>query len=513
MNDAPVDWKHQAFAEAHRACIEQAEKLLQAAQMTVEQADLQNVAYHLAVLGLEEVGKASLLTAKIIVGNYKDSSWADKRLDDHVSKLTWAFWTPIPDIEQIDPKKFYEAQDLANRTHAKRLASLYVSTDLDKNAGQPPIERIDPGETHALIALAHAQLELEKSRQLSEDHKQNADLQWYLSAIEDEETQMILFSKEFMAQLENLEGDAAKWVKWARGEIARVEETNKKHLHMELARTPPKDTTEAVPKWEVTFRLYTTSHSIRPKVLRLWNEHAKWIELRSVGKKKDEIIVTLTLHDTITIQEVYGAGFAHAHIVAVALSVGSLGFFWFESPSQTTRYYEKIVDVTAPKSKLVVEQRPGKKIDWGQSALSELNIHRSLEFISVFTSISDEVGGRLFSPYIHGMVMLSKTDIHLSCEQHAYDAFLTSLRNGMKHFNDWSGEGADFEAALHNTFNGIIADEADRASLFEAILKSDENSEVSLDDVANAKRLTDLFYNLKASLIFRESARKAAKGH
>ncbi len=108
--------------------------------------------YHLSLLALEEVGKASMLGARMINHNSLDGSWLDRSLDNHRRKLQWAVWSPIV---RIDPTDFEAARQFAERAHAMRLASLYVDpkaelTDL------PTIDVVQPGDAEKALALARA---------------------------------------------------------------------------------------------------------------------------------------------------------------------------------------------------------------------------------------------------------------------------------------------------------------------------------------------------------------------
>src|SRR5712675_513494 len=80
---------------AIEACFSHARDLLRAAKRVLDDEKLPNIAFHLATLALEEIGKASLLGSRDVVRAYDgDTTFADNRLDDHVFKLFWAFWTP-----------------------------------------------------------------------------------------------------------------------------------------------------------------------------------------------------------------------------------------------------------------------------------------------------------------------------------------------------------------------------------------------------------------------------------
>lgn len=503
------DTQGQSALQLHRACLDQAENLVSAAERLLADNPLPNIAYHLAVLALEEIGKGCLVVSRYVAGGSKDTGWIDKRLDDHVFKLTWAIWTPLMDRGHIDPEDFEEARRVAKRIHARRLNSLYVSTNFDSETITLPQEIIDAKDVGSLIDLARHRLEMEQAHEISDLQEPNEDLQWFLDTTEDDQGSQRLFSQSFIAKYEELKGDTRAWVRWAREEFARISAEEQTHLRRELARAKPSSVEESKPKWTIKVRVFTTSHSIRPKVLTYWNKRMDWVKLTSTGKKnKNEIIMEVTLSDTVTIDNLYSSGFSFSQFCIMALNIGSLGFFWYNMPRQTSRYYDNIVDHDAPKMKTVVERRPKLDIDWGQGALTQMNLQHALECLTAFGPILDEVGERVFGPYLRGLVWLSKTDIHLQCEDQAHQSFVQSLRNGMRYFGDWDDDEASFDVALHSTFEEIIPSRENREQLFDVVKPNIATSETKLDDAANAKRLTDLYFNLVAHRHWTELVKK-----
>ena len=77
------------------ACLSHAQDLLNAAKKVLNDERLPNIAYHLAALALEEIGKSTLIGMSHVTKR-KDhlSTWSEKHLEDHVRKLYWALWGP-----------------------------------------------------------------------------------------------------------------------------------------------------------------------------------------------------------------------------------------------------------------------------------------------------------------------------------------------------------------------------------------------------------------------------------
>ena len=96
-----------------------------------------NIAYHLAILAMEEIGKAGMLASRAVIGAALEGERLQKRLDDHVYKLMWAVWSPSMSGGKIDPKDFEQARQFAESTHARRKAGLYVDYSEDDTLVAP----------------------------------------------------------------------------------------------------------------------------------------------------------------------------------------------------------------------------------------------------------------------------------------------------------------------------------------------------------------------------------------
>ena len=71
---------------ARRLCLDQAQGFIDAAER-LGGANWPHIGYHLGLLALEEVGKASMLGALMIKHANLDGSWIERSLDSHRRKL------------------------------------------------------------------------------------------------------------------------------------------------------------------------------------------------------------------------------------------------------------------------------------------------------------------------------------------------------------------------------------------------------------------------------------------
>jgi AbiV family abortive infection protein len=118
------------FNRSIQACFANARDLLRAAKCVLDDEKLPNVAFHLTLLALEEVGKAALLGARGIARSVEDETvFIDNRLDDHVFKLFWALWTPNFARGKVSKDEIESLRGMVRTMHDDRLAALYVSSD------------------------------------------------------------------------------------------------------------------------------------------------------------------------------------------------------------------------------------------------------------------------------------------------------------------------------------------------------------------------------------------------
>jgi AbiV family abortive infection protein len=483
-------------------CLKHAGDLIAAAERVLKDDGFPNIAYHLGVLALEEIGKAGMVVSRAVIASARDTDWMENRFDDHVWKIQWAIWSHGLMGRRIDPKDFEEARRFAQNAHTRRLAGLYVNPHADEASAIAPGANVTKEHAVSIINLARARLEVENAIGAPVIDEPNGDLEWFLSTMGNELGTKRLFSKSFISKYEELQGDARAWIAWARQEFEKVAADEQAHLQRELARLPSA-LGNVKPKWVIKIRLHTPSHSIRPKVLTYWNKQVGWVKLSPV-KNKSELLMEMTLGDSFSVTNVFDVGLSASKLCIVALNVGSLGFFWYELPRQTSRYYESIRDLDAPQMDVGVGRAPGLLGDWKQGALSEKNLRHAIEFIAAFGSMSDEDASPIFGPYLQGLVCLSKSDIHLSCEDQARDAFLQTLRSACKKFSDWEGSPGTFLEAMHRVFAEIIPELDHRNQLFNVLSPPHRTTEGAFADAISAKRLADLYLVLVAGRIVSE---------
>src|ERR1700728_414746 len=100
--------------QAIQACFGNARDLLRAAKRVLADEKLPNIAFHLAILALEEIGKGTMLGARGVVRSVQDEAvFIDNRLGDHIFKLFWALWTPNLARGNVTREEFESLRGLA----------------------------------------------------------------------------------------------------------------------------------------------------------------------------------------------------------------------------------------------------------------------------------------------------------------------------------------------------------------------------------------------------------------
>lgn len=475
-----------------------------------------NIAYHLATLAIEEIGKAGMIAARAAVGSRPDGDPMSERLDDHVYKFMWAVWSPSLFGGKIDPKNFFDAKRFAESTHIRRMAGLYVGhSPLEEPLA--PRDAVPAAQAMAQLEFAKFCLELNLARGQPISDVLSPEREWFLATVGDEVGHRRLFSEPFLKKYEELSGDTHAWVTWAKGEFERVAKEEQAVLERELARQAS-SSGELKPKWMMRIKLRTPSHIIRPAALKYWNDRIEAIKLLSPEKKKDELIMELTIYDGVRLEELFDAGLSLSKRIIVALNVSTTGFFWYELSGQAAKYYESVRDLEN-KMDVRIGKAQGLDLEWLQDApgtgprrqvaLTADLLEHAIQCLPTLSALPEEQAGLIFGPYLNGLTCLSKTDIHLSLAPSAHAAFLASLRAALTHFGDWDGDQAMLIPTMHRVLEPIVKDEGNRNMLFAVLEKKQAAIDESLNAAVSVKRILDLYLVLKANRLWVEFVRDA----
>lgn len=485
-----------ALLQAMNACVLHARDLLASARL-IQNAGRSNIAFHLALLALEELGRRELLGVKTVE---QSGSWADRHFQDHVQKLFWCFFGARFTDERITTETLDAMKGLATRLHSRRLAGLYV--DIGADGVSIPAEQVPQDEAERILSLAEARLALSEASNLREGRtKEEMAIQaWFLATTQDLDRRKLVFSAKSLDKLAEL-GNARDWVNWLKGEFDKADAESKAITQAEIERgrqLADGGNANTVTKWKVRIRLYTNSHSVRQKALNHWNERVTWIKLTAVPDKKDQLLLELQLGDQVPIQGLWYLAWGIARSFVAALNIATMGFWFWRIPTQITRFYESIDDLVIG-SKVVLERQPSLKPDWGENrVLTTQDLDNTISTFICLPGPGDTERHVPYNFYVGGLTFLSLNDVHWQCEASVLGNFLSSHRAMMQAIG-WLPEGKAFSSAMDEFLKESFPDlDEDRSRVLALCVAFEEDrlqqEQVTIKDATFGKLFCDAFF-------------------
>ena len=441
-----IDMRSPANIERIRAaCVENAEELLNDATALADRQS-NHVAYHLAALALEEIGKSSMIFMSSLrtPGDEEHKQPVDW-IEDHERKLFWGIWSLRMDGKN-PTEGIQQAFEIARRIHETRLGTLYVDPD-DPDARK----RISDEEVQNLLKLTQVKLDLEKMKRPRDmSGEERAELDWFFAATEDPYLKTIVFSKGSFEKQAQFGDDTIAWVRWLKGVIEENNRTNVELAKKEINRTPPEGEEGYEDKWEMTIRLRSWSHSIRQKPLTDWNRNVDKISLHK-GSGNSELLVKFKIPKKIVAQQVWQSGWLNSRLLVTALNIGTTGFFWWYLPTFVSTYADGIMDLEN-KAKTAFERVPQLKVSWGPLALSEKDLRQVTVVFGHIAQSPEPAKQAVFQRYFKALALMAKNDIFFQFEGNLLGEFHLVLKEALAAYGDWDGEGETYDAAVDAAF-------------------------------------------------------------
>ncbi|PYU47943.1 MAG: hypothetical protein DMG48_22040 [Acidobacteria bacterium] len=484
-----------------QACLSNAEHLLNAAK-DVRKPGQNHIGYHLAALALEEIGKITMIVVSAVNptsskgGGEDDDPDSIKLTEDHERKLFWALWAPSLEAGQITADQFREVQSLSKRIHELRLASLYVDP-----ASPIPQYEVSDQDLEALISLTDARLNIQKLTKFRElDGPARQVLEWFYRAVDDPQLKMLVFARSSLDKLTEFGGDSNRWMTWLRDQVDEMNATSQKLLQEELLRVDPGDAQGNEPKWQMKIRLMSWSHSIRPKPLAAWNRGVHHIKLFPTKTDRKELLVQFVLPKKILIQGLWAAGMQMSWTFTIALNIGSLGYFWWYTPTFVSKYYEELFDLES-NTAVVAERNPQLVVSWGNQALNDRDLSNVGSMFAHLLSVMMSHRGA-YDRYFQGLALIAKNDLFGQCELPIVRQFYGAFKEGMAAYGDWDGQPTTFATAIEKAFeefqHGSEFSAAMKLTLQLATDKTTDPRSVTLEDAIKMKAYCDGYFLTRA---------------
>ena len=495
--------RRQSLINAIAACKANAEELLSGAEAILKTPRL---AFHLAVLAIEEIGKSRILgMQRVTLDHDREFPPAIARaLDDHVRKLFWALWAPTFTNQLITKEHIEEYIGLSKSLYEKHLMSLYVDVTATGDLSVPmdaiPYEEAENLIKFGRVILQMASLEHEPD-QLSEEARERQ--RWFFGVTDDPETRGFIMSDVSRQKLKEL-GSVPAWADWLKAQIENSEAAGRAALDRELARKP--DSREnRKPKWRATIRLFSLSHTVNQKPLNSLNEGLHWIQLRSVSQKNGEIQIDLDLGSDVVLEHAYKNLLLLSRLVTMALNVGSIGYFWFHppldrDPKQSGKFFERLVDLEHNMQPRI-HRNPSRSLDFGpqRRALGKADLNRWVMCMTQLMRFRDQAAVDAFERYLDGLGLIARTDAHMGFEIQSVCAFYLSLTQAMKRFGDCVADES-VDAAIRRfrdqSFSSLDEPHLERLLAVGASINSGRPAPHAMDmnDALVMKTLCDVYF-------------------
>ena len=504
----PVDLE--AVKGLFQKCLGNSEELLDSAK-DARAKKRNHIAFHLAVLALEEIGKAAMLLANKLYLNFAEDEDLDERklsddVADHRKKLFWAMLTPNFDKGIFSPQDFVELKEIANGIHFRRVTSLY--TNVDETL---PEADISDDELARIIGLTESRLNLEKLqeiRKLDSDAQQLLD--WFMKALADPLLQRLILSEQSKHKLAELSGNSRKWMTWLQDEVVTAEADAKEMMEKEINRVAPTGVLANKPKWRLKI---TLSHSIRHKELNAWNDQVIWVKLYPTTKKT-ELLVEFLLPAKIPLAELWPTGIQMCSIFAVALNIATVGYFWWYLPEFVSTFYEELVDLDT-KARLGVDYKSPVMGGWKRTALKAQQLHTAGMILVYLMRWATKEQSLAYSRYMQGIALLSKNDVFGDFTGQALIHFAHAFRMGLASYGEWDGVPANFGHAVASAL-GKLWDNPEMLAEFNSLMEAADALEkqqqpsrpITLDEAIKLKVFCDGYLGSRARREVQKAIRK-----
>lgn len=505
--------KDEKLKDLRDKCLTNAEALLSVAERELGKS-VDHICFHLALLALEEVGKATLITVSTTVAIAgKEKKGISVAMDDHVKKIFWALWGGLFRGEKFTKESIEQNRDLASGLHNHRLFYLYT----DPNNPLPPEEKMRDGEARTLVELVRARLELEKLTEIKKFEEGDVEnLTWFFTATEDPEKRKHIFGGVSMTKFAEL-ADARKWMEWLREGFQKNEDEMRKLGEQELSRERPVGDEAYKPKYKMRIRLQSPSHTVKGNAFDKWNAGVHDIKLYKSDRKgvsettKSEFLVDFTFPKALNAATVWEHGFFMSKTMAIAFNIATRGVFWWNVAKDLEKYYEEITDIEAdPKGSIKIRIIAGKRlaINWddvhlslGQEEMSQVSM------VAGYLMRNGEKLKDCLIAYATALAVLSKIDIHLRMEPNAFEQFWLALKCALVVYGDWDGT-SDVKEAIKKQYEKIgemsdLEKTVDLAIALDLDEKKQRMHPITLTEVIAMKLYCDYYLILKINEYFK----------
>ncbi|WP_299528835.1 AbiV family abortive infection protein [Ulvibacterium sp.] len=483
------------FNTFRRLCLTNAEDAIRTAE-ELENKGVNHIAFQLLVFSLEEIGK-------VFVGWYQfnaKETWGKEAynipMDDHIKKLFWAIWGPSFTNEKFTSQQMEEIKEMASNLHTRRLSVMY--TELSDTV--PSSAKISNEELGTYLKMTRSRLELAKLEgevDTNLNDSSQEDIKWFMETSNHPERRKFIFGHQSQEKLIEL-GEVKDWLNWLKEHFTNEEKELKQILKRELEKSVDTVENKFEPKWKITIKVVSKSHSIRQNVLNKFNSKSDQIKFKK-GAGSHTLLIDIILGKSIPIQELWHQGWNTSNLIVAALNVGTNGLFYWNLPRNVDKFYEGIRDLES-KRKLEAKLHTSLEIDWSSKRLYFKEDEIALTFL-VFRYFSETFSSQEFVPvnhFLQALGMLAKTDMHLRLEPQCYLNFYLAFKEAIV-LNEKTNKQTDIKELGFKLIGNLLKtrDEYDRVMDIGSELEKNNGkigTTFTLTEIIGMKQYAGLYF-------------------
>lgn len=487
-----TDEKFVKFNAFRQLCLSNAEVALNSAEHLLG-TNANHIVYHLSLLALEEIGQIFMWWIQL---NQKEVWGRDSlriTMDDHTKKLFYSIWGPSIGNELITKTQLSDNQFMAAALHKKRIDLLYgdISDIVESSL------KIKDDEVQGIINFTRARLRLAKiDGEILENGEPDPQMEWLAYYIESPGNRDFAFGKEAKEKLINLE-NINEWIAWLKTSFEQEQNKLSDLAKNEFSREITTDIDKIEPKWQITFTIFTPSHSIRSNILAAINKIDRPIKLFP-GKDKHTLVIRNLLGNNVPVTDLWHQGWLTCKLFVAALNIGANGIFYWNTPIDVAKYYDSITDLET-NSKLTLQLETHLTLNWKEKKLylTEQNLHLAFMVYGELIKLNDDKEAKPIIDYLTALGMLAKTDIHLRLEASALEQFYTAFFEAIKFHENINQEPDILETGYLQIEKMLVGkQEFDRTIKIIKALQSNKplSEPISLREVVAMKRYCEIYF-------------------
>jgi len=196
--------------------------------------------------------------------------------------------------------------------------------------------------------------------------------------------------------------------------------------------------------------------------------------------------------------------------MAVSLSIGTSGFFWWYTPSQGYFYTSRINNL---ENNTMLKFKPphGLKVEWERQAVKAEHVIPIKLAMSYLVRIKGQKEEVALDSYLTGLSLFGKCDCHIDFFANAFESFFRAFRTAMTINGEIHGGETLYDAAVRH-LGEVIVDLTELRKYLELGERIEATKtgvpSLRLNDVASMKSICDAYFLLRAAIVVRDSVYK-----